>query len=127
MQRPYSNIGPRISLNESVHCIGQLRRVLAPPGESESFDLLENQCDPFNMNTKGSVIYGWVVYTAAFLIGGGYGYYRYFYGPGGRNEREQRAELARERQAAREAEEEEQIRQERHQKKLELEQVNKAE
>lgn len=72
------------------------------------------------MNTKGSVIYGWVAYTAAFAIGGGLGWYHYFHGPGGRNEREQRADMAREREAAREAIEEERIRQERRQKKLML-------
>lgn len=70
------------------------------------------------MNTKGSVIYGWITYTAAFAIGGGLGWYHYFYGPGGRNEREQRVDLARKREAAREAIEEERIREERRQKKV---------
>lgn len=73
------------------------------------------------MNTKSSVIYGWLAYTAAFAIGGGIGYYNYFYKPGGRMDRERVADYVREREAIREADEENRIREERRLRKLEQE------
>ncbi|KAI0562686.1 hypothetical protein FGB62_55g059 [Gracilaria domingensis] len=71
------------------------------------------------MNTKSSVIYGWVAYTVAFVVGGGIGIHRYWNGPGGRKEREAEAEKKRVEEAAREAEEEARIREERRLEKLE--------
>ena len=62
------------------------------------------------MNTKVSTTVGWVAYTAAFCIGGGYALHRYWNGPGGRKEREAEADRLRAEEEAREAEEEEKIR-----------------
>lgn len=65
------------------------------------------------MNTKASVGMGWLIYTAAFCVGGGYGLYKYYYQPGGRKDREEVAERERLRREAEEAEYEERIREER--------------
>lgn len=69
------------------------------------------------MNTKSSVVFGWVAYTAAFAVGGGIGYYNFYYKPGGRRDRERMEDEQRAIEAAREAEEEERIRQQRQLKK----------
>lgn len=75
------------------------------------------------MNTKSSVIYGWVAYTIAFTVGGGIGIYKYWYAPGGRKEREEEADRIRAEEAAREAEEEARIREERRLQKLAIDDV----
>lgn len=62
------------------------------------------------MNTKASVTVGWIAYTVAFLVGGGYAINRYWNAPGGRREREEAADRARAQDAARELLEEERIR-----------------
>lgn len=73
------------------------------------------------MNTKNSVIYGWIAYTSAFIVGGGLGIYKYWHKPGGRKDRELEADKIRAEEVAREAEEEARIRQERS-----LEKIQKA-
>lgn len=73
------------------------------------------------MNTKKSSLIGWVAYTAAFIVGGGIGIYRYWYAPGGRADREKEFEKLREQEAAMEAIQEERIRQERRAAKLQHE------
>lgn len=65
------------------------------------------------MNTKKSSIIGWAAYTAAFIVGGGIGIYRYWYAPGGRADREKEFEKLQQEQAVKDAIEEERIRQER--------------
>lgn len=69
------------------------------------------------MNTKQSTIVGWLAYTLAFGIGGGIGYYKYWYAPGGRKDREEIADKQRSIEAAREAEEEQKIREQRRRQK----------
>lgn len=71
------------------------------------------------MNTKGSFLFGWIAYTAAFAIGGGIGVYKFVYAPGGRRDRQKQADRQREMEAAREAEEEARIREERRLRQLE--------
>lgn len=65
------------------------------------------------MNTTRSVVVGWVAYTAAFVVGGGIGLYKYKYAPGGRRDREIVADKLRQEEAVREAEEEDRVRKER--------------
>lgn len=65
------------------------------------------------MNTKSSATVGWIAYTAAFVIGGGIGIYKYQYAPGGRRDREKAADEQRRKEEAMEAEEEARIRAER--------------
>lgn len=70
------------------------------------------------MNTKASVGIGWAAYTIAFCIGGGIGWYKYYYEPGGRREREKEAEKDQQAREAEEAEYEERVRRERRERVL---------
>jgi hypothetical protein len=67
-------------------------------------------CASIAMNTKRSVMYGWVAYTAAFAVGGAIGWHRYYYKPGGRKDREEAVETEEAASAAADKRYEEEVR-----------------